>query len=161
MNRFGRSKGKTGGHVPPWSLVMCSFLEGKQKTFVRQHGKLCLHGTAKENEGNMMKYFVWRGLETEQSPSGYKKKSWYRINIWWRRGILLLLLFHHSLSLHNLFYFLLLELESRLSLTVFVWLFDYKEFFWQSDVSGRSFRTGTWWTSFPATLTVSWEFGCQ
>lgn len=96
-----------------------------------------------------MKETWWNTLcgwvtETEQIFLWVQKKSWYRINIWWRRGILLLLpLSHHSLfSLHNLFYFSSQRLESTLSLTVSVYDFDYKEFFWQSDVSGRSFRTG-------------------
>lgn len=73
------------------------------------------------------------------------EESWYRINIWWRRGYCFLPLSPSFPLLFCIIYFISTLRGLRVdcsSLTVFVYDFDHKEFFWQSDVSGRSFRTG-------------------
>ena len=158
MNRFGRSKEKRGTHTTlksynVWLLRrktenLCKAAWKTMSPWDRQRRKQRKHDEILSVEGS---------LRHSRSSSVYS-----RINIWWRRGILLLWpLFHHSVFCLHILFLLLEAWEYTVSCCFCAWLWLIWNFFGkvmsQVEASGQA----TWWTSFAATLRVSWEFGCQ
>ena len=138
MNRFGRRKEKRGTHT---TLKSCSvwLLRRKTENLCKAAWKTMSpwdHQRRKRRKHDEI-LCVEGSLRQSRSSSGYSTITFDE-----KGGYYFSDPFPIIPSSLCIFYFYSQRLESTLSLAVSVHDFDYKEFFWQSHVSGRSFRTG-------------------